>query len=294
MRGRPSGGHPARRLTSEYRDGVTDTDAPQNLSPDLERLLATVPDPGGVESGDVVYRDGTADLEGFLARPTRASSDSPDSSESSESRPGVLVLHDWFGVVDHVKVRAQMLARLGYVALAGDVYGQGVRPGPEGAAAEAGRWYGDVEAFRARLLASLERLRAEPGVDPERIAVMGYCFGGSAALEIARSGAPVAGVASFHGGLSTGAPALPGAVSAPILVMTGSADPVVPDDAVVAFEDELRNAGAPDWQIVTYSGAMHAFAVPEVDSPEHGAQYQAVADRRSWAQLQTFLAEVLG
>lgn len=268
---------------------MTQDTAPRALSPELDRLLASVPDPG-VTSGDVVYHDGDTALEGFLARPAAASD---PSASDADPRPGVLVLHDWFGVVDHVKVRAEMLARLGYVALAGDVYGQGVRPGPADAAGEAGRWYGDVPAFRERLTASLERLRAEPGVDPSRIAVMGYCFGGSGALELARSGADVAGVASFHGSLSTGAPALPGAVSAPVLVMTGAADPVVPDDAVVAFEDELRNAGAPDWQVVSYSGAMHAFAVPGVDSPEHGAQYQEVADRRSWVQMRAFFDEVL-
>jgi len=260
------------------------TDPAADLSPELRELLATVPDPGGVEAGPVAYDDRGTALEGYLATPARASDGS--------LRPAVLVLHDWFGVVGHVAVRAQMLARLGYTALAGDVYGRGVRPGPEGAAAEAGRWYGDVPAFRARLSASLERLRAEPGVDPERIAVMGYCFGGSGALELARSGADVAGVASFHGGLGTSLPAEEGVVTAPLLVMTGAADPVVPDEDVVAFEDELRAAGAPDWQVVSYSGAMHAFAVPGTDSPEHGAQFQATANRRSWQQLTTFLDEV--
>ena len=263
---------------------MTTTDPTPDLSPDLRRVLDSVPDPGGVDASDVVFAATDVDLEGFLAKPARAS--------SSDLVPGVLVLHDWLGVVDHVKVRAQMLARLGYVALAGDVYGQGVRPSGGEAAAEAGKYYGDVGLFRSRLQANLERLRSEPGVDPSRIAVIGYCFGGSGSLELARSGADVAGVVSFHGGLGTGAPAEKGVVTAPVLVMTGAADPVVPDDQVVAFEDEMRAAEAPDWQVLTYSGVMHAFAVPGTDAPEHGAQYDARADRRSWQQLQAFFAEV--
>jgi dienelactone hydrolase len=263
---------------------VTTTEPRPPLSPDLQRVLDSVPDPGGVTTSDEVYAATDVDLEGFLAKPARAS--------SSDLVPGVLVLHDWMGVIDHVEVRAQMLARLGYIALAGDVYGQGVRPSPQEAAGEAGKYYGDVPLFRSRLLANLERLRAEPGVDPSRIAVMGYCFGGSGALELARAGADVAGVVSFHGGLGTGMPAEKGAVTAPLLVMTGAADPVVPDEAVVAFEDEMRAAEAPDWQVLSYSGVMHAFAVPGTDAPDHGAQYDARADRRSWQQLEAFLDEV--
>lgn len=262
------------------------TDLTPDLSPELRALLDGVPE-APVTGGAVEYDDRGTVLEGFLARPTRASG-------ADALRPAALLVHDWNGVVDHVRVRAQMLARLGFVALAADVYGQGVRPAPSETAETAGRFYGDVDLFRARLTAGLERLRAEPGVDPDRVVVMGWCFGGSGALELARAGADVAGVVSFHGGLGTGAPALPGAVTAPVLVLTGGADPVVPDDAVVTFEQELRAAGAPDWQVVTYSGALHAFAVPGTDAPEHGAQYQERADRRSWAAMLAFVDEVAG
>jgi len=265
-----------------------------DLSPDLRALLDTVPD-APVTTADVVYDEGGTALEGFLAGPTDASgTDAPATGAGAGGLPAALLVHDWYGVVDHVRVRAEMLARLGVVALAADVYGQGVRPGPDEAADAAGRFYGDVDLFRARLAAGLERLRAEPGVDPARVVVMGWCFGGSGALELARAGADVAGVVSFHGGLGTSAPAEKGAVRAPVLVLTGAADPIVPDEAVAAFQDEMRDAGAPDWQVVTYSDAMHAFAVPGTDAPDHGARYQAVADRRSWAAMTAFVDEVAG
>ena len=257
-----------------------------SLTPDLQRLLDSVPAPGtAVETGTVRYACGDAELEGFLAAP----------ADSADRRPAVLVLHDWAGMTDHVRVRAQMLARLGYVALAGDVFGVDEQPAsPEESAAAAGRYYGDVELFRARVLANLDALRADPRVDTSRIAVMGYCFGGAGALEAARAGADVRGVVCFHGGLGTAAPAAPGSVTASVLVLTGADDPMVPASAVAEFQDEMRAAGAPDWQVVSYSGALHAFAVPGVDAPEHGAAYQEVADRRSWVALQDFLQEQLG
>jgi dienelactone hydrolase len=259
------------------------TSAP-TLTPELERILDSVP-AVPVATDALRYSCGDAELEGYLAAP----------ADAAGPRPAVLVLHDWAGMTDHVRVRAQMLARLGYVALAGDVFGVDEQPAsPEESAALAGRYYGDVELFRARVLANLDALRADPRVDTARIAVMGYCFGGSGALEAARAGADVRGVVSFHGGLGTGAPAEAGSVTASVLVLTGADDPMVPVSAVAEFQDEMRGAGAPDWQVVSYSDALHAFAVPGADAPEHGVAYQETADRRSWVALQDFLRERLG
>lgn len=255
-----------------------------SLTPALRDLLDSVPESGAPVSTDTVrYDSGDTELEGFFAAP----------SGSDAKRPGVLVLHDWFGLVDHVKVRAQMLARLGYVALAGDIYGADTRPASnDEAAGLAGSYYGDVDLFRTRVLANLEALRADPRVDTSRIAIMGYCFGGSGALEAARAGADVKGVVAFHGGLGTSKPAEPGSIAASVLVLTGAQDPVVPTEAVETFEDELRSADVADWQVVTYSGAMHAFAVPDTDAPEMGAQFQATANRRSWRAMEDFLEEI--
>lgn len=253
------------------------------LTPALRDLLDSVPETGSpVTTETVRYSDGDTELEGYVARP-----------DGEGRRPGVLVLHDWFGVVDHVKVRAEMLARLGYVALAGDVYGADVRPQNNDEAAQlAGSYYGDVELFRKRVLAALDELKSDPTVDPEKVVVMGYCFGGSGALEAARAGAEAAGFVAFHGGLGTSAPAEPGSIKAPVLVLTGAEDPIVPADAVNTFEDELRTAEADDWQVVSYSGALHAFAVPDTNSPEFGAAFQERANRRSWQALTDFLDEV--
>ncbi|SDN98279.1 Dienelactone hydrolase [Klenkia soli] len=254
-----------------------------SFSPELQRVLDTVP-AADVDTSTVPVPADGVELQGYLAAPAGVEG----------RRPGVLVLHDWSGMTDHVRVRAQMLARLGHVALAGDVFGTAEQPAStEESMALVGRFYGDVELFRARVQANLDALRADPRVDPSRIVVMGYCFGGSGALEAARAGADVRGVVSFHGGLGTSAPAEPGSVTASVLVLTGADDPMVPPSAVEALEDELRTAGAPDWQVVTYSGALHAFAVPGVDAAEQGAAYQDTADRRSWRALQDFLAEVV-
>ncbi|MCS5733643.1 dienelactone hydrolase family protein [Herbiconiux daphne] len=243
-------------------------------------LLDTVPlSPGSViQTEGVAYDESGAPLDGLLV--WDAAADGP--------RPGVLVLHDWTGEGEYVRTRARMLARLGYVAFTADIYGTGIRPVSDAAAEQAHAFYADLPLLRERVRAGFEVLRHDPRVDPERIAVIGYCFGGSAAVEFARTGAAVVGTVSFHGGLITHEPADVAAIAAPLLVLTGAADPVVPDAAVVAFEDELRTAPELDWQIVSYSGAPHAFTLPSTPN------YRPKADRRSWVALQQFLAEVFG
>jgi dienelactone hydrolase len=254
------------------------------LPPVLEELLSTVPVPAGavIETGDVDYAaDGSA-LRGFVAADTA----------STERRPGVLVIHDWLGVGGYVQARSQMLARLGYVGFAADIYGAELRPSGDDAPQVVGRFYGDPALVRARAQAGLEQLQAHPLVDPDRIAVIGYCFGGFCALELARTGADLAGVVSFHGLLRTDFPADDAKIGAKVLVLTGAADPVVPDEQVREFEDAMRAAPAVDWQLVRYSGAMHAFTQPEANAPGHGAAYQAAADHRSWAAMLAFFDEI--
>lgn len=243
----------------------------------IDDILATVPEPAGarITVETVEYDQGGTTLEGVLAKDTALSG----------RRPAVLVFHDWVGVSEHVEARATMIARLGYVALAGDVYGKGVRPSHDEAAAVAGSYYQDLGLMRARAQASLDRLLADPDVDPARVVVIGYCFGGSAALELARTGAPIAGVVSFHGRLLIHDPSDADQVRAKLLVLTGGDDPVVPDDQVHEWQDEFRAVPEVDWQVVTYANAKHAFAVP-------GGNYDELADRRSWQAFRLFLDEV--
>jgi dienelactone hydrolase len=252
-------------------------------APNLAALLDREPMPvGGVVGSEVDYSVGGLACRGYLARP-----------DDDDSHPGVLILHDWLGVTDYVRMRADLLARLGYTALAADVYGADVRPPPSEAPAVAGSYYGNRPLWRERVTGGFDRLLAEPSVDRGRTAAIGYCFGGSGALELARTGADLAAVVSFHGALPTGPDGEARQIRAKLLVLRGAIDPVVPDDAVTAFEDELRQAPDLDWQLTTYSGAMHAFTLPDANSPDHGAQFNAVAERRSWQAMKAFLAEAL-
>ncbi|MGN6444512.1 dienelactone hydrolase family protein [Amnibacterium sp.] len=250
----------------------------------LQTVLDREPEPpGGVVGTEIDYEAGGERYRGYLAVPTAA--DGP--------LPAVLVVHDWLGVTDATRMRCDMLARLGYAAFAADVFTADVRPSEAEAAGVAGALYGDPATWRARLSAGFERMLEESVVDRNRLAAIGYCFGGSSVLQLARTGAPLSAVVSFHGGLSTGPEGEAARIRAKLLVLTGGNDPVVPDGDVHAFQEELRAAPEVDWQVVTYSGAMHAFTVPTANAPEHGAAYDERADRRSWTAMKDFFAEAL-
>jgi dienelactone hydrolase len=232
----------------------------------------------------VEYKHGDTVCQGFL---------SYDDAVQGQ-RPAVLIVHDWMGVSDYQKARAEQLASLGYVALAADVYGKGIRPANrEEAAAEAGKYYKDRALFRARGRSGLDFLASQPQADSTRLAVMGYCFGGAGALELARSGAPLRAVVTFHGSLGTTDVADAKNIRAKVLVLHGADDPFVKPDEVAAFMDEMRSAKV-DWQIVQYSGAVHSFTDPRAgDDNGAGAAYNEAADRRSWRAMRDFFEETL-
>ncbi len=233
---------------------------------------------------EVPYRQGDTQLKGHLAYDDR----------DEGPRPGVLVVHEWWGLNDYAKGRADMLAEEGYVALAVDMYGEGkVTEHPQ----EAGQWAAEVsrnaELGRQRFLAAYELLRADPHVDGERIAAIGYCFGGGVVLNMALAGVDLNGVVSFHGSLPQ-QPAAPGTVKAKILVCHGGSDPLTTQEQIQTFEKNLTAAGA-DWELNIYGGAKHSFTNPEADL--HGMDalaYSPTADRRSWRAMLDFFEEIFG
>ncbi len=246
-------------------------------------LLEQVPEPAGavIPGRPVSYRHDGVELEGFVA----------SDEATNGARPGVLVLHDWEGLDEYEQTRCRMLARLGYVAFGADLFGAGVRPHGDEAAQVARRFYADPALLRGRAAAGLAQLRALPHVDSERLAVIGYCFGGHAALELARTGAELVGVVSFHGALQPTSTEDAAALRAKVLVLTGADDPVVPDEAVTAFMSSMRAEPSLDWQLTSYSGATHAFTIPTAAAPGR-AQYSQRADRRSWVAMRSFLDEI--
>lgn len=212
-------------------------------------------------------------------------------------RPAVLVVHQWMGLSENEKRRSRMLAEMGCNVLAVDVYGKGVRPeSPAEAGKQAGAFKGDRKLFRARLMAGLEVLLKDERTDAAKVAAIGYCFGGTGVLEMARAGAPVAGVVSFHGGLDAaeGMEAKAGNIPSKVLVLHGAADPYVPAAQVEAFQKEMTAAKA-DWQMASYGGAVHAFTQKEAGSDvAKGAAYDAAADARSWEAMKAFFGEIFG
>ena len=227
----------------------------------------------------VDYKQGDATLEGYLVY---------DQSIQGK-RPGVLVVHEWDGLGNYAKMRADMLARLGYVAFAADIYGKGIRPiKTEDKAAQAGIYRSDRALMRARAQAGLDQLLKSSLVDPLKVAAIGYCFGGGVVLELARSGAPLAGVVSFHGNLDTPNPQDANNIKCQVLALHGGSDPYVTSDQVQAFQKEMTDAHV-NWQMVEYGGAVHGFTNSNNgDDPSKGVAYNAQADKRSWQEMQYF------
>lgn len=232
----------------------------------------------------VEYREGKVVLEGLVAL---------DDAQQGK-RPAVLVIHEWTGINPYIKRRVRELAALGYVAFAADIYGKGVRPtNREEAAAQAKIYKSDRALMRARAAAGLAALLRQPRVDASRVAAIGYCFGGTTALELARSGATLAATVSFHGNLDTPRPGDATRIKGAVLVLHGADDPVVPAKEVLAFQEEMRKAKV-DWQLVAYGGAVHSFTNPGAGSdPSKGVAYDARADRRSWEAMKAFFATTL-
>ena len=231
----------------------------------------------------LAYKDGSTPLAGYFAKPAGA----------KHTVPGVVVIHQWMGLTDHERKVADDLAKLGYAALAADIYGEGVRPKtvPE-AGAQAGKFKGDRTLYRARIQAALDALKAQPGVDGSKLAVIGYCFGGTGALEAARAGMPVKGVVSFHGGLDVPEGFVAKPIATKVLVCHGAVDPFVPAKDVAAFQEEMKASKA-DFVFIAYAGAVHAFTQKEAgNDPSKGAAYNEAAASRSWRHMKDFFGEI--
>lgn len=213
----------------------------------------------------------------------------------SGPRPGVIVVHEWWGLNDYAKRRARDLAALGYSALAVDMYGDGRNTQhPDDAKAFMNAALADPAIPKARFQAGLDLLKAQPQTDPARLAAIGYCFGGKVVLDMARQGLPLAAVVSFHGALVTATPATPGSVKAKVLVEHGAADSFITPEQIAAFKAEMDQAGA-DYRFVELPGAKHGFSNPDADAHKgHGLDlgYQKEADERSWADMQALFKEV--
>jgi len=246
-------------------------------------LFLTVTASGEVMTETIPYMHGDVELEGYVAW---------DNSDSN-SRPGVLVVHEWTGINDYTKARCRQLAEQGYIAFAADIYGKGIRPdNASEASKQAGIYRSDRQLMRDRVNTGLDRLRKFKLCDNNRIAAIGYCFGGGTVLELARSGSDISGVVSFHGNLDTPDPSVAENIKCEVLVCHGAADPYVPMDQVSAFFDEMNGAGV-DFQFIAYGSAVHSFTNPNSGSdPSSGVAYNPDADRRSWKHMQMFFDEL--
>lgn len=233
----------------------------------------------------VTYQDGKDTLEGYLAW---------DDAVAGK-RPGVLVVHAWMGLDDYTKKRTEMLAERGYVAFAPDIYGKAQRPKSKDEAGKlSGKFKGDRALLRRRVSLGLAQLVADKQVDGGKTAAIGYCFGGTTVLELARAGAQVNGVVSFHGALDSPAPADAKNIKGRVLVLHGAADPYQKSADFEAFVKELNGAGV-DWQLEMYGNAVHCFThFDDKGDKATGCAYDEKADKRSWAEMLAFFGELFG
>jgi dienelactone hydrolase len=234
-------------------------------------------------SRDVDYRDGNAMLQGFVAY----------DDEIQGKMPGVLIVHQWTGLGAYEKMRAEKLAMLGYVAFCADIYGKGIRPATQAEASKQASLYrSDRKLLRKRAEAGLKELKKQKMTDPARVAAIGYCFGGGTVLELARDGAQVAGVVSFHGNLDTPNPADAKKIKAKVLVLHGADDPYTSQEQLLAFMKEMRDAKT-DWQMDIYGNSVHGFTMPDAGSnTASGMAYNEKADKRSWEAMKAFFVEI--
>lgn len=236
-----------------------------------------------IQTKQIDYKQGDTVLQGLIAW---------DDAVKGK-RPGVLVVHEWWGHNEHARYQAKRLAQAGYVGFALDMFGKGkVTTHPKDAQAFMSEAKKDPAVIPARFQAALEQLQRDPHVDADHIAAIGYCFGGSVVLDAARSGADLDAVVSFHGALATKSPAEQGKVKARILVLAGAADPFVPAEQVAAFTQEMKAAGA-RFQVVSYPGVKHGFTNPDAGKAGMDAlEYNAEADKKSWVAMLAFFKEV--
>jgi dienelactone hydrolase len=247
-------------------------------------LLTLLPAAGKLVTLPVDYQDakGTP-LQGYVVY---------DDTRSGPL-PGIIIVHDWRGLTDYTKMRADMIANLGYVAFAADIYGKGVHLNsvPE-FSQEMAPYKADRNVYRLRTRAAYDTFLKQPEVDPARIAAIGYCFGGTGVIEMVRQGLPLKGVVSFHGGLDAKSP-IDGIKPFPkVLALCGADDPFEKASDMAAFEQQMHDSGI-DLKVVEYPGAQHAFTDPNVDKWHvDGAKYNAAADKASWQAMKIFLRQI--
>ena len=231
----------------------------------------------------IKYNDGTQVLSGFTIQPTK----------KSQQKPGILILPAWMGIDKLSKDTAEKLANLGYYAFVADIYGEGNYPKDFNEAGQkAGFYKKNYKDYQKRIALALEQL-IRSGANPNNIVVMGYCFGGTGALEAARGHLNVKGVVSFHGGLGKDATRESAPITAKVLVCHGADDPYESKEEITAFQQEMRDAKA-DWQMIYYANAVHSFTNPESGNDNSkGAAYNEKAAKRSWEHFKIFLNEVL-